>query len=106
MMRRTRASATTPEHTSAMAAVKGSQVLPPVSGSGRADAEGLAVALAVALADALALALAAALTEALAVAPVLALSSTRRTSRLSLTFMRPHQGLRKSHQVVFSPTAG
>jgi hypothetical protein len=47
-----------------------------------------------------------ALADTLAVAPVLALSCTRRTSRLSLTFMRLHQGLRKSHQVVFSPAAG
>ncbi len=50
-------------------------MLPPVPGSGRADAEGLAVALV----EALALALA----EALAVAPVLALSCTNKTFRLS-----------------------
>src|SRR3712207_598145 len=78
VMRRTRISATIPEHASARAAVRGSQGLPPVSGSGRADAEALAVALAEGLAEALALALA----EAFAVAPVLALSCTRSTSRL------------------------
>jgi len=71
-MRRTRARLTTPEIVSARAAVKGSHMLPPVSGSERA-AEGLAVALAEALA----------LEEALVVAPVLASSRTRRTSRLS-----------------------
>ena len=71
-MRRTRARLATPEIVSARAAVKGSHVLPPVSGSERA-AEGLAVALAEALA----------LEEALVVAPVRASSRTRRTSRLS-----------------------
>jgi hypothetical protein len=71
-MRRTRARPTTPEIVSARAAVKGSHVLPPVSGSEPA-AEELVVALAEALA----------LEEALAVALVLASSRTRRTSRLS-----------------------
>jgi hypothetical protein len=47
-----------------------------------------------------------ALTDALAVAPVLALSCTRRTSRLLQTFMLLHQGLSKSHQVVSSPAGG
>ena len=63
-LRRIRASAKIPEHTSAMAVVKDSQVLLPVSGSGRADAEGLAVSLAEALALALAEVLALALAEA------------------------------------------
>src|ERR671913_767182 len=65
-MRRTRARPTTPEIVSARAAVRGSHVLPPVSGSEPA-AEELVVALA----------------EALALALVLASSRTRRTSRLS-----------------------
>src|SRR5215203_2196368 len=61
----------TPEQARTMAAVSGSTSLPPVSGSGFADAEALAEALAEVLA------------EALAVAPVSALSCTRSTSRLS-----------------------
>ena len=45
-------------------------------------------------------------TFVLAVAPVLALSCTRRTSGLPQTFMLLHQGLSKSHQVVSSPAGG
>ena len=72
VMRRASTSATTPEHANTMATVKGSQALPPVCGS---ESAGGAEAEAFALAEALAV--------ALAVAPVLALSCTRRTSRLS-----------------------
>jgi hypothetical protein len=70
-MHRTSTSATTPEPANTMATVKGNLALPPVSGSESAGAEAEAFALAEALA------------VALAVAPVLALSCTRRTSRLS-----------------------
>src|SRR5215217_4845028 len=62
-------SATTPEHASTTAAIRGSASLPPVSGSGLADAEALVEAEALA--------------EAPAVEPVPALSCTRSTSRLS-----------------------
>ncbi len=44
MMRRTMASAATPEHAITRPAVKGSQALPPVSGSWCEGAEALAVA--------------------------------------------------------------
>ena len=56
----------------------GSRALPPVCGSESASAEAESFALA----------------DALAVAPVLALSCTRRTSGLPQTFMLLHQGLR------------
>lgn len=78
-MRRTSTSATTPKPANTMATVKGSQALPPVSGSESAGAEAEAFALAEALA------------VALAVAPVLALSCTRRTRKLEIEKDQPWQ---------------